>query len=157
LGERIFEQLSDEEQFGSVLGKSAAMRRVFALLPRIAASDSTVLLQGETGTGKGLIAEAIHMNGDRRAGPFDVVACGSSPPTLIESEILGHERGAFTGAQTSRAGSFELARGGTIFLDEIGELPLDVQPKLLRALDERVIKRVGGAESIRLDTRVIAA
>jgi two-component system response regulator GlrR len=157
LAEQVHEPLSDEDRYGRVLGESAAMRRIFGVLPKIAASDSTVLLDGETGTGKGLLAEAIHQRGPRAGAPFVVVDCSSIPPNLIEAELFGHAKGAFTGAHTGRAGAFEAANGGTIFLDEIGELPIDMQPKLLRALEERVVKRVGTVDPIRLDVRVIAA
>src|SRR5690606_3723321 len=149
--------LSDQGTFGAVLGRSPAMRRIFAMLPRIAAADSTVLIEGETGTGKTLLAEAIHQASPRGQQPFIVVDCAAIPPTLVESELFGHERGAFTGAQATRIGAFELAQGGTIFLDEIGELPLDVQPKLLRVLESREIRRVGGARTVPLDVRVVAA
>src|SRR5215470_8719393 len=149
--------LSSDTRWGRALGTSEAMRRLFAVLPRLAESDSTVLLEGETGTGKGLLAEAIHEASPRAHGPFIVLDCGAIPPTLIESELFGHERGAFTGASGMRIGGFEAARGGTVFLDEIGELPLDMQPKLLRAIEDRVVKRVGGNEPVRLDIRVIAA
>lgn len=154
---RVCEPLSEEARFGGVLGRSLMMRKVFAPLPRIAASDSTVLLEGETGTGKSLIARAIHQASPRARGPLVVVDCGAIPPTLIESELFGHERGAFTGAVAARVGAFEAAAGGTLFLDEVGELPLDMQPKLLRALEDRLIKRVGSTVPTRLDLRVIAA
>jgi DNA-binding NtrC family response regulator len=157
VGDEISEPISPEERYGRLLGASASMRRIFNLLPRIASSDSTVLLEGETGTGKGLLAEAIHGSSPRAKGPLIVVDCGSIPPTLIESELFGHEKGAFTGAINVRAGAFEAAQGGTVFLDEIGELPLEMQPKLLRALEERVVKRVGATSPIALDVRVIAA
>jgi two-component system response regulator GlrR len=157
LNEEVREPLSDEDRYGRVLGHSSAMRRIFGVLPKIAASDSTVLLEGETGTGKGLLAEAIHNQSPRAAGPFVVIDCSSIPPTLIEAELFGHAKGSFTGAHASRPGAFEAAHGGTIFLDEIGELPLDMQPKLLRALEERVIKRVGTVDPIKLDVRVVAA
>jgi DNA-binding NtrC family response regulator len=143
--------------FGAVLGVSSAMRRIFAALPRVAASELTVLLEGETGTGKTLIAEAIHRASARATGPFSVVDCSAIPPTLIETELFGHVKGAFTGAHAGRAGAFEAAAGGTVFLDEVGELPLEMQPKLLRALEERAVKRIGSVESCRLDVRVIAA
>jgi DNA-binding NtrC family response regulator len=156
LSEEIREPLVDEDRFGRVLGQSTAMRRIFAALPRIAASDSTVLLEGETGTGKGLLAEMLHENSPRATGPLVVIDCGSIPPTLIEAELFGHAKGAFTGAQAARAGAFEAARGGTVLLDEIGELRLDMQPKLLRALEERQIRRIGTIEPVRLDVRVIA-
>ncbi|HJZ83818.1 MAG TPA: sigma 54-interacting transcriptional regulator [Polyangia bacterium] len=157
LEDEIREPLSEDERFGRALGKSAGMRRIFALLPRIAASDSTVLLEGETGSGKTLLADAIHQAGPRARNPFVVVDCGSIPPTLIESELFGHEKGAFTGAHAARAGAFQAAQGGTVFLDEVAEMPLEMQPKLLRALEDRVIKRIGSVDPIRLDVRVIAA
>jgi two-component system, NtrC family, response regulator GlrR len=149
--------LSSDPRWGRALGASEAMRRIFAVLPRLAESDATILLEGETGTGKGLLAEAIHEASPRAGGPFLVLDCGSIPPTLIESELFGHEKGSFTGATAARIGGFEAARGGTVFLDEIGELPLDMQPKLLRAIEDRVVKRVGGNETIRLDIRIVAA
>jgi DNA-binding NtrC family response regulator len=157
LSGEVREPLSAEDRFGRVLGHSAAMRRIFAHLPRIATSDSTVLLEGETGTGKSLLADVIHQESPRAKGPLVVVDCSAIPPTLIESELFGHARGAFTGAQTARTGAFEAANGGTIFLDEIGELRLDMQPKLLRALEERSIRRVGSLDPVRLDVRIIAA
>ena len=149
--------LSSDTRWGRALGTSEAMRRIFAVLPRLAESDSTIMLEGETGTGKGLLAEAIHEASPRAAGPFIVLDCGAIPPTLIESELFGHEKGAFTGAAAARTGGFEAARGGTVFLDEIGELPLDMQHKLLRALEDRVDKRGGGNEPVRHDSRIIAA
>ena len=155
--EDICEALSADDGFGPLLGASSAMRRIFAALPRIAQSDSTVLLEGETGTGKGVLASAIHDASPRAARPFVVLDCAAIAPTLIESELFGHVKGSFTGALADRAGAFEQASGGTIFIDEIGELPLDLQPKLLRALEERTVKRVGGNQRVKLDARVIAA
>jgi DNA-binding NtrC family response regulator len=157
LNEQLRAPLSDEDSFGSVFGQSASMRRLFAVLPRIAESDSTVLIEGETGTGKGLIAQAIHSSSARSKGPWIVVDCGSIPPSLIERELFGHEKGAFTGADSARPGVFEAAGGGTLFLDEIGELPLEMQPKLLRALEERSIRRIGSVAAVRLDVRLMAA
>jgi DNA-binding NtrC family response regulator len=157
LVEDFREPLSELEHFGRAIGRSVCMRRLFSMLPRVAAGDSTVLIEGETGTGKGVIAESIHSASRRANGPFAVVDCAAIPPSLIESELFGHTRGAFTGATSARAGAFEAAAGGTIFLDEIGELPLEMQPKLLRALEERLVKRVGSTDPIRLDVRVIAA
>ncbi len=157
LAEKIREPLSADDRWGRVLGRSAAIRRLFALLPKIAASESTVLLEGETGTGKTLLAEALHQAGPRARGPFVVLDCGAIPPALIESELFGHERGAFTGAERARAGVFEAASGGTLFLDEIGELPPAMQPKLLRALEERQVRRLGSTQAVRLDVRLIAA
>ena len=157
LAETVSAPLSPSERYGRVLGQSSAMRRIFAMLPGLAASQGTLLIEGETGTGKGALAEAIHEAGPRAGGPFVVLDCASIPPTLVESELFGHMRGSFTGAHADRPGAFEQAEGGTIFLDEIGELPLDMQPKLLRALEERMVKRVGGRAVIKLDVRVIAA
>jgi transcriptional regulator with GAF, ATPase, and Fis domain len=153
----VEEPLSTSDRFGGALGRSIAMRRVFAVLPRIAASDSNVLLEGETGTGKTLIAEAIHRASRRGTFPFVVVDCGAIPPTLIESELFGHEKGAFTGATATRIGAIEAAGRGTVFFDEIGELPLELQPRLLRAIEDRTIKRVGGTDTIRVDVRIMAA
>ncbi len=157
LTETVREPLGPELELGRLIGQSLAMGRIFAALPRIAASGSTVLLEGETGTGKGLVAETIHELSPRAEAPLITVDCAALPETLIESELFGHARGAFTGASAARAGAFELAQGGTVFLDEIGELALDMQPKLLRVLENRVIRRVGGSRPIRLDVRVIAA
>ena len=149
--------LSTQDAFGRAFGRSVAMRRIFEILPRIASSDTIVLLEGETGTGKTMIAEAIHQASPRRAMPFSVIDCGAIPPSLIESELFGHERGAFTGAQQQRIGAIEAGAGGTVFFDEIGELPLDLQPRLLRAIEDRTVKRVGGQHPIHVDIRVIAA
>ena len=149
--------ISSEDRWGRALGVSDAMRRLFAVLPKVAASDVTVLIEGETGTGKSLLASAIHEASPRANRPFVVVDCAAIPPNLIESELFGHEKGAFTGAVGPRVGAFELAHGGTLFLDEVGELPLDLQPKLLRALEDRIIKRVGGNEQLKMNVRVIAA
>lgn len=153
----IVEPLGEGARQGRLLGESVAMRRIFALLPRIAASDSTILIEGETGTGKGLLAELIHEKSPRASGRFAVIDCSAIPQSLIESELFGHMKGSFTGAQASRPGVFEGAAGGTVFLDEIGELPLDMQPKLLRALEERTVRRLGSLEPIKLDVRIIAA
>jgi transcriptional regulator with PAS, ATPase and Fis domain len=149
--------LSDRQEFHGMLGSSVAMRTAFALLERAAATDLTVLLEGETGTGKGKAAEAIHRASNRRDKPILVVDCGAIPANLLESELFGHEKGAFTGAAVQRIGAFEEASGGTIFLDEIGELPQELQPKLLRVLESREIRRVGSNTHKRVDVRVIAA
>jgi two-component system response regulator GlrR len=143
--------------FGELLGRSAVMRRVFTVLARVAPTPLTCLLIGETGTGKELAARALHDASERRDHPFVVVDCGAIAATLIESELFGHERGAFTGADRARAGAFELAHQGTIFLDEIGELPLDLQSRLLRALERREVRRIGARQSIDVDLRVVAA
>ena len=155
--ERVRVAMSEREEFGLMVARSVAMRAVFARLERAAATDVTVLLEGETGTGKEAAAASIHRESARREGPFVVVDCGAIPADLLESELFGHERGAFTGAIAARKGAFETASGGTIFLDEIGELGADLQPKLLRALEQREIKRVGGAQYFPVDVRVIAA
>jgi DNA-binding NtrC family response regulator len=157
LDEKAYVPLSQEGSFGALLGESPAMRRIFEMLPRISGSDTTVLIEGETGTGKGVLAEAIHEASPRARGPFAVVDCGSIPHSLIESELFGHERGAFTGADERRIGALESASGGTLFLDEIGELPRELQPKLLRALEERAIRRVGSTAPVKLDVRIVAA
>jgi len=149
--------LSSREKLGALLGRSVAMREAFAVLERVAPSDVTVLIEGETGTGKELAAEAVHTHSARAEGPFVAVDCGAIAPTLMESELFGHVRGAFTGAIGDRKGVFEEADGGTIFLDEIGELPLDLQPKLLRVLERREVRRVGASQSRRVDVRIIAA
>jgi two-component system response regulator AtoC len=140
-----------------LIGKSAAMREVFKAIGRAAATDASVLIVGESGTGKELVASALHRYSARSAGPFLRVNCGALPEGLIESELFGHEKGAFTGADRQRPGRFERAAGGTIFLDEVGELPLAVQAKLLRVLQQREYERVGGAETLHTDARVVSA
>jgi DNA-binding NtrC family response regulator len=154
---RIEIDLSAEEGFGEAIGASVPMRELFGLLARVAPTDAPVLLLGETGTGKEVLAEAIHERSARAGGPFEIFDCSGTPPTLIESELFGHERGAFTGAVDQRVGLFERAEGGTVFLDEIGELPLDLQPKLLRALESGEVRRLGGKRMTKLDVRIIAA
>jgi len=148
---------SEAQSFGGAIGHSVAMRTIFTILERIARTDATVLLEGETGTGKDVLARGICKESPRANKPFTVVDCGAVSYSLIESELFGHERGAFTGAVSARQGAFELADGGTVFLDEIGELPLDVQPKLLRVLETREFRRVGGNKTLAADVRVIAA
>jgi transcriptional regulator with GAF, ATPase, and Fis domain len=148
---------SANERFGSVVGSSPAMRGIFGILERIAPTTASVLLTGETGTGKDALARSICAMSPRAAKPFVVVDCGAVTPTLIESELFGHERGAFTGAVSARAGAFERGNGGTIFLDEIGELALELQPKLLRVLEAREFLPVGATKPQRTDVRVVAA
>jgi transcriptional regulator with GAF, ATPase, and Fis domain len=150
-------ELPASEQFGELLGRSLAMRRVFAIARRAAAAPATVLLLGETGTGKDLLARAIHGASPRAQRPFLVFDCGAVAPTLIESALFGHLRGSFTGADADRAGVFELADGGTLFLDEIGELPLSLQPKLLRVLETGQLQRIGAPAPITVDVRIMAA
>jgi len=142
---------------GSLIGTSDAMRAAFELVAQVAPSDATVLITGESGTGKEMVAGEIHRGSRRASGPFVKVNCAALPESIIESELFGHERGAFTGAVAQRKGRFEIAHGGSIFLDEIGELSPQVQVKLLRVLQEREIERIGGGQSIRIDVRVIAA
>ncbi|HEX3474344.1 MAG TPA: sigma 54-interacting transcriptional regulator [Kofleriaceae bacterium] len=149
--------LSQRERFGRLIGRSIAMRSAFVVLEAAAASASTVLLQGESGTGKDLAAESIHLEGARRDAPFIVVDCSAIPANLLEAELFGFEAGAFTGATAQRIGAFEAASGGTILLDEIGELALDLQPKLLRAIERREIQRIGSAQRVPTDVRIIAA
>jgi len=148
---------SPRTELHGLIGRSEAMRRVFTLLERAATSEVTVLLEGETGTGKEGAAAALHALSGRAGGPFIVCDLASLPGTLAESELFGHVRGAFTGADRDRAGAFESADGGTVFLDEIGELPLEVQPRLLRVLQERQIRRIGASDYRRVDVRVVAA
>src|SRR3990170_6584082 len=155
--ERIENLRSSSGRFGELVGASAAMREVFGVLERVAPTDVSVLILGETGTGKELAARAIHSHSRRSEKPFVVFDCGAVAPNLIESELFGHEKGAFTDAVKSRQGAFELAQDGTIFLDEIGELTPTLQPKLLRALDQREIKRVGAEQPLGINVRVIAA
>ncbi len=149
--------LSRRRKFGELIGSSQIMRRAYALLERAAEVDITVLLEGETGTGKELAAKALHRNSVRGPRNFHIVDCGAVSPTLIEAELFGHVRGSFTGADRDRAGAFELAHQGTLFFDEIGELPLPLQPKLLRAIETREVRRIGGSVRIPVDVRFVAA
>lgn len=146
-----------EAQFGKLIGKSPEMEAVYRAISMVLENDVTVLIEGETGTGKDLIATAIHTQSKRKSAPLITLNCGAIPKELIESELFGHEKGAFTGAAEEKLGKFELAHGGTLFLDEIGELNLDLQVKLLRALQNQEIERVGGTEKIKIDVRIIAA
>jgi DNA-binding NtrC family response regulator len=155
--ENLRHEVEERYQFGNILGKTPKMQDVFHLVRTVAETDATVLIQGESGTGKELVARAIHYNSLRRDRPFVVVSCSALPETLLESELFGHEKGAFTGAVRRRVGRFELADGGTVFLDEIGEMTMPVQMKLLRVLQEREFERVGGNETVKVDVRVIAA
>ncbi len=155
--DRLDVTVSARRSFGGAIAESAGMRHVFELLDKAAKNDVTVLLEGESGTGKDVLALALHQESGRREGPFVVVDCGAISENLVESELFGHEKGAFTGALATRAGAFEQADGGTLFLDEIGELPLDAQPKLLRALENRSFRRVGGAQVVKVNVRVVAA
>jgi len=149
--------VSPRERMGGLLGRSVAMRRIFTLLEQIAPTDARVLVEGETGTGKELVAEALHEASRRAARPMVVVDCSAVSATLIESELFGHVRGSFTGAVVDRAGAFEAADGGTVFLDEVGELSLNLQPNLLRVLERGEVRRVGSNTTRRVDVRVVAA
>jgi two-component system, NtrC family, response regulator len=144
-------------RFEDILGNTPKMREIFAIVTRVGKTDATVLIQGESGTGKELLAQAIHAHSSRRSRPFVPINCGAITETLLESELFGHERGAYTGAHVQRKGKIEVAEGGTLFLDEIGEMSLPLQVKLLRFLQEREIERVGGTERIKVDVRIIAA
>ena len=144
-------------EFEGIVGSSAALRAVLDQVRVVAPTDTTVLIGGETGTGKELIARAIHMRSERRNGPFVKVNCAAIPMELLESELFGYEKGAFTGAVAQRIGRFEMGNGGTVFLDEIGEMPLHLQSKLLRVLQEQEFERVGGNRTIRVDVRIVAA
>jgi two-component system response regulator PilR (NtrC family) len=142
---------------GDVVGKSLAMQRIMNMVQRVASAPSSVLITGETGTGKGLVAAAVHASSRRAASPFVAVNCAALPEPLLESELFGHERGAFTGAETKKEGLFRAAQGGSLFLDEVGELPLTLQVKLLRVLQERTVRPVGGQEEVPIACRVLAA
>ncbi len=155
--EEIAVETDREGRLGEMIGRSMRMRQIFGLVKKIAPMDVTVMISGETGTGKELVARALHELSSRRKGPFVVLDCGAIPPNLIESELFGHDKGAFTGADKARPGAFERANGGTIFLDELGELSLELQPRLLRVLENREVRRVGGNSVRDVDLRVIAA
>ena len=156
-GDSIEFKLEDDEKFGDAIGTTVAMRELFTVLTRAASTDLTVLLEGETGTGKELLADGIHENSKRTGKPMLVVDCGSIPRELIEAELYGAMKGAYTGATQDRAGIFEMADGGTVFLDEIGELPMDMQPQLLRVLERGEVRRLGASETKNVDVRIVAA
>ncbi len=150
-------QLNEEYGFHDIIGQSNKMREVFELVEKVADCSSTILLNGETGTGKGLVAKAIHQKSKRINKPFISINCGAIPENLLESELFGHVRGAFTGATSSKQGKFELADGGTILLDEIGDMSSDLQVKVLKVLEEGEFEQVGGSKTIKVDVRIIAA
>jgi formate hydrogenlyase transcriptional activator len=151
------EEIRSEAEFEGIVGQSAALRDVLEQVEMVATSDATVLLQGETGTGKELIARALHLRSHRKARPLVKVNCAAIPSGLLESELFGHERGAFTGAITQKMGRLELAHQGTLFLDEVGDIPLELQPKLLRVLQEREFERLGSTRTTKVDVRLVAA
>jgi len=153
----VLAKLSDETQANAIIGRSSKMQEVFDLVEKVADCDSTILITGETGTGKGLVAKAIHQYSNRKNKPFISINCGAIPENLLESELFGHVKGAFTGATVSKSGKFELAHGGTIFLDEIGDMSPDLQVKVLKVLEEGEFEQVGGAKTLKVDVRVIAA
>ncbi len=154
---QLREQLSEKTDFRNIVGISREMEKVFQVVRKVANTDATVLITGESGTGKELVAKALHTLSSRSSAPFVPINCAAIPRDLLESELFGHVKGAFTGAIRDKTGKFKQAEGGTLFLDEVGELPLDLQPKLLRALQEKVVEPVGGTEAIPLDVRVVAA
>jgi two-component system nitrogen regulation response regulator GlnG len=154
---RLKEEVNRQLVGGEIIGRGASMQEVYKVIGRVVNSEATVLLHGESGTGKELVARAVHFKSPRWRGPFVAVNCSAIPQGLLESELFGHERGAFTGATERRAGKFEQASGGTLFLDEVGDLPLELQPKLLRVLQEREFSRVGGFETLKMQARIIAA
>ena len=155
--QRLQRAVDESRRFDELLGASPAMKEVYDLLERVAESESTVLVSGESGTGKELVARALHRRSKRNTGPFVAINCAAMPEQLLESELFGHTKGAFTDARTARPGLFVQAKGGTIFLDEIGDMPLGLQPKLLRALQERTVRPVGGDHETPIDVRVVAA
>ncbi len=151
------QELDTSSRFMDIIGQSLPMKRIFGLIKRVADSDSTIMIQGETGTGKGMVAKAIHRNSYRKNKPFVQINCGAIPNNLLESELFGHVRGAFTGATAPKTGKFEQADGGTVFLDEIGDMSHDLQVKVLRAIEEKEFEQVGGCKTIKVDVRILAA
>lgn len=154
---RLKKEILERYSFSGLIGKSKKMRAIYTLIEKLSASMANVLISGESGTGKELVAKAIHYNSPRKDKPFVAINCGAIPETLMESELFGHKKGSFTGAIADRAGIFEQANGGTLFLDEIGEVPLQLQAKLLRVIQEREFRRVGGAQDVKTDVRIISA
>jgi len=154
---RLKSELSDKADFRTIVGSSEAMERVFDVIRKVADTEAAVLITGESGTGKELVARSIHANSSRRDAPFVAINCAAIPRDLLESELFGHVKGAFTGAVRDKTGKFQLAEGGTLFLDEVGDLPVELQPKLLRALQEREVEPVGGTKLQKLDVRIVSA
>ena len=154
---RLKSELSDKTDFRTIIGTSKEMEKVFDVIRKVADTEASVLITGESGTGKELVARSIHANSSRRDAPFVAINCAAIPRDLLESELFGHVKGAFTGAVKDKIGKFQVAEGGTLFLDEVGELPLELQPKLLRALQEKEVEPVGGTKVLKLDVRVLSA
>ena len=154
---RLKNELSDKSDFRTMIGTSKEMEKVFDVIRKVSDTEASVLITGESGTGKELVARSIHANSSRRDAPFVAINCAAIPRDLLESELFGHVKGAFTGAVRDKTGKFQLADGGTLFLDEVGDLPVELQPKLLRALQEREVERVGGTKAEKLDVRVLSA
>ncbi|GLI39508.1 sigma-54 dependent transcriptional regulator [Geobacter hydrogenophilus] len=154
---RLKSELSDKADFRTIVGQSREMEKVFAVISKVADTEASILITGESGTGKELVARSIHANSSRREAPFVAINCAAIPRDLLESELFGHLKGAFTGAIKDKTGKFQLADGGTLFLDEVGELPLELQPKLLRALQEKEVEPVGGTKVQKVDVRIVAA
>ena len=154
---RLKSELADRADFRTIIGSSKQMEKVFDIIRKVADTEAAILITGESGTGKELVARSIHANSSRRNGPFVAINCAAIPRDLLESELFGHTRGAFTGAVRDKTGKFQLAEGGTLLLDEVGELPLELQPKLLRALQEKEVEPVGGTKVQKLDVRVVSA
>ncbi len=154
---RLKNELSDKADFRTIIGSSTEMEKVFAVIRKVADTEASILITGESGTGKELVARSIHTNSSRRDAPFVAINCAAIPRDLLESELFGHTKGAFTGAVKDKTGKFQLADGGTLFLDEVGELPLELQPKLLRALQEKEVEPVGGTKVQKIDVRIVAA
>ena len=155
--QRLRKKLHERYGFQNIIGKSAAMQQIFDLITQVAPRRSTVLIQGESGTGKELVAKAIHASSSKADAPFVAINCGNIPPDLLESELFGHVRGAYTGATSAKKGLFEAANGGTLFLDEVATISMEMQTKLLRVIQEREFRRLGGLENIKVDLRIIAA
>ncbi|MFQ5588832.1 MAG: sigma-54-dependent transcriptional regulator [Nitrospiria bacterium] len=154
---RLRQEISDTYQYANIIGKSKAMQNIFRLIQRVSESTINIAITGESGTGKEVVAKALHYNSPRKDRPFIAVDCASIPEMLLESELFGHVRGAFTDAKVDKKGMFEVAQGGTLFLDEIGEMPISLQPKLLRVIQEKMVRRVGSTQTLSVDIRIISA
>ncbi|MDD2900164.1 MAG: sigma-54 dependent transcriptional regulator, partial [Desulfuromonadaceae bacterium] len=154
---RLKSELADKSDFRTIVGSSKEMEHVFTIIRKVADTEAAVLITGESGTGKELVARSLHATSSRREAPFVAINCAAIPRDLLESELFGHVKGAFTGAVKDKKGKFQLAEGGTLFLDEVGDLPVELQPKLLRALQEKEVEAVGGTETLKIDVRIVSA